>query len=329
MSGINFVIYILCIGLSGAGAWLVGRYGHRFDLMDHPNERSSHRDTTPKGGGIGILAGFLASVLILKLSGFFWIPAVMLSVLSFIGDRYHLSPIIRLVFQFTASFIFLFGLWNTLPYSSIGYLLIIPVSLYIVGTTNYYNFMDGINGLAAITGVVGFALLAFYGSYSGNSPALTSINICFVLCCIGFLPYNLPNAKVFLGDVGSILLGFVFALMVVWYSTSLKDFLCLTSFLFPFYADEITTVLIRLKDGEKLWEPHRRHLYQILANEYGIAHWKVSLGYGIAQLFVGASILYILKMGLSTVVAVFFLYLVVFSVISLGLRKRLTQTTGI
>ena len=88
-------------------------------------------------------------------------------------------------------------------------------------------------------------------------------------------------------------------------------------------------MLIRLKDGEKLWEPHRRHLYQILANEYGITHWKVSLGYGIAQLFVGASILYILKMGLSTVVAVFFLYLVVFSVISLGLRKRLKQTTGI
>ena len=91
-----------------------------------------------------------------------------------------------------------------------------------------------------------------------------------------------------MGDTGSILLGFVFASMVTWLSDSLVNFLCLVSFLFLFYADEITSSIIRLKDGENLWTPHRRHLYQILANEYGVAHWKVSLGYGLAQLFVGA-----------------------------------------
>ncbi|MGB5745476.1 MAG: glycosyltransferase family 4 protein, partial [Desulfobacterales bacterium] len=303
MNGATYFLYLLCIGLSAVGAWIFSKHGHRLNLLDQPNDRSSHRNSTPKGGGIGILAGFIASALISKLPGFFWIPAVMLSMVSFVGDRYHLLPIIRLLFQFTASVIFLFGVWNTHPYSSVGYILIIPLALYIVGTTNYYNFMDGINGLAAVTGIVGFGLLAFYGAYSAASPGLIPLNICMALCCMGFLPFNMPNAKVFMGDVGSILLGFVFAVMVVWYSTSLIDFLCLASFLFPFYADEITTELIRLKNGEKLWLPHRKHLYQLLANEYSISHWKVSMGYGIAQLIIGASILFMFERGVFAIIS--------------------------
>ncbi len=329
MSGINFVIYILCICLSGAGAWLVARYGHRLELLDQPNERSSHRAATPKGGGIGILAGFIVSALLMKVPGFFWIPAVLLSVISFVGDRYHLSPIIRLLFQFAASFIFLFGLWNGHPLSSTGYLIIIPLSVYIVGTTNYFNFMDGINGIAGITGLVGFGLLAVFAHGKEIDSGIAVLSITLSLGCVAFLPFNLPKAKVFMGDVGSILLGFVFATMVFMLADSLLEFLCLSLFLFPFYADEITTELIRLNDGEKLWTPHRRHLYQLLANEYSIAHWKVSLGYGLAQLFVGASILYFLKLGMSTVLSLFFLYFVIFSVISLTLRKRLIPKTGI
>ena len=329
MSGINFVIYILCICLSGAGAWLVARYGHRLELLDQPNERSSHRAATPKGGGIGILAGFIVSALLMKVSVFLWIPAVLLSVISFVGDRYHLSPIIRLLFQFAASFIFLFGLWNGHPLSSAGYLIIIPLSVYIVGTTNYFNFMDGINGIAGITGLVGFGLLAVFAHGKKIDSGIEVLSIALSLGCVAFLPFNLPKAKVFMGDVGSILLGFVFATMVFMLADSLLEFLCLSLFLFPFYADEITTELIRLKDGEKLWTPHRRHLYQLLANEYSIAHWKVSLGYGLAQLFVGASILYFLKLGMSTVLSLFFLYFVIFSVISLTLRKRLIPKTGI
>ncbi len=323
MSGINIILYFMCIGLSGAGAWLVGRYGYRLNLLDQPNDRSSHRDTTPKGGGIGILAGFIASVLILKLPGFFWLPAVMLSTGSFVGDRFHLSAIIRLILQFAASIIFLFGLWNTHPYSSFGHILIIPLGLYIVGTTNYYNFMDGINGLAVSTGVVGFGLMAFYGVFSGKSPALTPFSLSLVFCCLGFLPFNMPAAKVFMGDVGSILLGFVFAVMVVWYSTALVDFLCLASFLFPFYADEITTEFIRLKNGEKLWQPHRKHLYQLLANEYNISHWKISIGYGIAQLIVGACILFLFDFGIFAILSILFLYFCIFSVASFALRKNL------
>jgi Fuc2NAc and GlcNAc transferase len=325
----NYGLYLLCIGLSATGAWLVRRYGPRLELLDTPNERSSHRAATPKGGGIGILGGFIVSALFLKVSVFFWVPAALLSMISLAGDRYHLAPIIRLIFQFTAGFIFLVGLWKGHPLSSAGYLMMIPLSVYIVGTTNYYNFMDGIDGIAGITGLVGFGLLAVFAHGKGIDSHIAVLSITLSLSCLAFLPFNWPKAKVFMGDVGSILLGFVFAAMVFMLADSLFEFFCLSLFLFPFYADEITTELLRLKDGEKLWTPHRRHLYQILANEYNIAHWKVSLGYGLVQLVVGASILYFLKLGLLTVLLIIFLYFVVFSVISLALRKRLSQKSGL
>jgi Fuc2NAc and GlcNAc transferase len=108
----------------------------------------------------------------------------------------------------------------------------------------------------------------------------------------------MPKARVFMGDVGSILLGFVFAGMVVWLSKSLLDFICLAAFLFPFYADELTTMGVRIRDGENLLRPHRRHLYQLLANEKGISHWKVSLSYCLLQLSVGCSILLLKSYGI-------------------------------
>jgi Fuc2NAc and GlcNAc transferase len=325
MSGLYFAIYFLCIGLSAAGTWLVGRYGYSLDLLDKPNYRSSHHKATPKGGGIGILAAFIASALLLRIPEFFWIPTAMLSIISLIGDRYHLSPFIRLLFQFSASMILIYGIWNNHPLSSVGYLMIIPLSFYIVGTTNYYNFMDGINGIAGITGVVGFGLLSFYSFFSKGYPSILTLNTCLSLGCLGFLPFNFPQAKVFMGDVGSILLGFVFAAMVVWLSKSFLDFVCLSSFLFPFYADEFTTELVRLKHGEKIWRPHRRHLYQLLANEYGIPHWKVSLGYGFGQLLVGVSVLFFMNSGLLPVLLIIFLYFLIFTVVTSAIRMRLTS----
>ena len=329
MSDSHYGLYLLCIGLSATGAWLVSRHGHHLELLDKPNERSSHRTATPKGGGIGILLGFAVSALILKVSVFFWIPAVLLSVISLAGDRYHLAPIIRLIFQFAASFIFLAGLWKSHSLSSVSYLAIIPLSVFIVGTTNFYNFMDGIDGIAGITGFVGFGLLAVFAHGKGIESPLGILAITLSLSCLAFLFFNFPKAKVFMGDVGSILLGFIFAAMVFMLADTFFELISLSLFMFPFYADEILTELIRLKDGEKLWTPHRRHLYQILANEYRIAHWKVSMGYGLVQLLIGLSILYFLNQGLLAVLLIFFLYFAVFSVISLALRKKTTQNTEI
>ncbi len=291
MQRVNFVLFCLAFLSGGLGAWTVCRFGEKFSLIDEPNQRSSHKIATPKGGGIGILAAFIGASLFLSIPKSFWMPAALLSLFSFWGDRFDIPPEIRLFFQFIACFILLAGIFLTNKSPIWSYLLIPPFSTFIVGTANCYNFMDGIDGIAGITGLIGFGLLAYYGFSSGTDLSIVILSICISFSCFGFLFLNFPKAKVFMGDIGSILLGFVFASIVIKMSKNLLDFICLSIFLFPFYIDEVSTAYVRIRNGEKLNTPHRRHLYQLLANEKKIAHWKVSLGYGLSQLFVGAGIL--------------------------------------
>ena len=213
--------------------------------------------------------------------------------------------------------------------------------------------MDGINGIAGITGVVGFGLLGWFASVEGVDPRIITLSACMSFACLGFLPFNMPGkTKVFMGDVGSILLGFVFAGMVVWLAESFLDFVCMAAFLFPFYADELTTMYVRLRDDSlrermsscgtddldgwmirmirmnfgrmgRLMRPHRRHLYQLLANEMEVAHWKVSAGYGLLQLVVGMSVLIVKPFGSIMVLLLLAGYFGSFILLSFRFRKRL------
>jgi Fuc2NAc and GlcNAc transferase len=140
---------------------------------------------------------------------------------------------------------------------------------------------------------------------------------------MGFLPFNVPKAKVFMGDVGSVLLGFVFAGMVVYLSNDVLDFICLSSFLFPFYADEFITMMVRLKDGENLTKAHRRHLDQLLANEGNIPHWKVSFGYGLFQFLIGISIIMLKDMGLIMVISALAFCICFFTIFSIMFRRKI------
>ena len=319
---IDFILYLISLLLGGAGGWIISRWGTRLSLMDRPNERSSHNQPTPKGGGIGILAAFLFCSLYMKISYWFWIPAGCVSVLGLLTDRFEISPQTRLVIQFVAGIIIVFGI-GQLSLSGINeIMLIVFFTFYIVGTGNYYNFMDGINGIAGITGIIGFGLIAFYASGSGSDTSFVVLGICISLACLGFLPFNMFRARIFMGDVGSILLGFVFAGIVVYLSKSFLDFVCLAGFLFPFYADELTTMMIRIRDGEKLSQPHRRHLYQLLANEYSVQHWKVSFGYGLFQLIVGISVLWLKSTGSLAVISLLILYFCAFTILSFILRNK-------
>jgi len=132
---------------------------------------------------------------------------------------------------------------------------------------------------------------------------------------------------VFMGDVGSVLLGFVFAALVVLISKSFLDFVCLASFLFPFYADELTTMAVRVKDGENLLKPHRRHLYQLLANEQSIPHWKISTGYGVSQLVVGLTVMLAKPHGILVVLSLLVAYFVAFVFGSFSVRRKLALTS--
>jgi Fuc2NAc and GlcNAc transferase len=173
------------------GAWFIGKYGHHFHLLDEPIFRSSHRTTRPKGGGIGILAGFITVAITLKLPAAFWVSAAALSIISFMSDRFKVSALFRLSFQVATSIIFLITIWPWHPLSSVGLLLFSFFLIFIVGTTNYFNFMDGINGIAGITGIVAFGLLAFYAQYFNAGSNFVILNLSMAICCLGFLPWKI------------------------------------------------------------------------------------------------------------------------------------------
>jgi len=278
--------------LGAGGAWFMLLWGDRLGFTDLPNERSSHVKPTPKSGGVGIFIAFLACALVLPLPAWFWVPVAGVALLSLYDDYSGLTYRFRLFGQFAAALVLLLSNYEWFGPTVVRSLLILPAAVYIVGTANFYNFMDGIDGMAGITGFIAFGLLALMGQVAGAVPNHAMLAMALSAACLGFLPFNLYKARrVFMGDVGSILLGFTFAFFTLSLARSLTDFICLAAFLFPFYGDELTTMAIRLKDGERLTQPHRRHLYQILANEIGLDHWKVSLGYGILQIACGLSVM--------------------------------------
>ena len=319
------MLYVISFLLGGTGAWIVAKWGIKLSLFDKPNLRSSHKTVTPKGGGIGILAAFFVCSIAFSIPKSFWIPAVFISLFSFWGDRSEIRPKVRLLFQFAAGTILLIGILMEKQNGVASYALMPLLVIFLVGTANFYNFMDGINGIAGITGIIGFGLIAFYALILDIVLLLSTLAICMSFSCMGFIPFNVPKAKVFMGDVGSILLGFVFSGMVVYLSKNVLDFICLMSFLFPFYADELTTMVVRLKDKENLTKAHRRHLYQLLANECKIPHWKISAGYGLFQFMIGISVIMLKDMGLIIVVSLLVFYICFFGIFSLIFRKKIRR----
>lgn len=299
-------LLLLCCALLGAaGGWLIATVPFRKKLMDAPNARSSHTIPTPRGGGVGILAAFTLAGLTLRIPATFLSAAILISAVSFYGDYVRISVRLRLALQTVCGVIFLLPLLTgaNAPLSpflaGLPPFMVIPAAaltfLFVIGTANFFNFMDGIDGIAGLSGAIGFGLLGLFGilHFPGDSlrTALSLLAVCVSLACLGYLPFNMPRARVFMGDVGSILLGFVFAGLAVLLSRNWLETACFASLLFPFYADELTTIVVRVRDRENLFRPHRRHLYQILANELGVAHWIVAALYGAAQLIVGLAAL--------------------------------------
>jgi Fuc2NAc and GlcNAc transferase len=330
------LLFAACAGLGALGAWLVAGIPFREHLLDAPSERGSHAVPTPRGGGAGILAAFILAGLTLRIPTTFLFAAILLSAVSFYGDYFRISVKFRFLVQFLTALMLIFPLLPRLSsafsLSASGnspflFFLILPLAvLFLVGTANLYNFMDGINGMAGLSGAIAFGLL---GACALHHPApdplqkgLSLLAICISLACLGYLPFNMPRARVFMGDVGSILLGFVFAALVVILARNCLEMVCFAALLFPFYADGLTTMAVRLHDHENLTVPHRRHLYQLLVNELGIAHARVTLLYGVFQLTVGVAALAICGRGVWPVL--FFLTCCVtgFTLVSARVRKR-------
>ena len=236
-------------------------------LTDHPNERSLHREPTPRLGGIAIIASALplASLWTFDSLGLIWMLAVALGLISFVDDLRSLPIGLRLAGHFAAAALAVAGLANSsAQIPNLGWAGAIVAVLALAWITNLYNFMDGADGLAAGMSLFGFGALAIGAILAGFIPlamaatALASANL-------GFLFFNFPPAKVFLGDAGSIPLGFLAgalggygALAGAW-----PAWFPLLVFS-PFAADATVTVLKRLARGERIWKAHREHYYQRL-----------------------------------------------------------------
>lgn len=295
----QYLLLPIYFAIGFLGAWFMSRFAYGFGLLDIPNDRSSHNLPTPRGGGIGILGAFILSALLTETSFIVLISATFISLVSLFDDKLDLTPRTRLLFQFFAAALGVVPLiisLDVLPLVTVA--LFLFYILFIVGTANFYNFMDGINGIAGITGFVAFGLLAFGTFVSGMETGTILLPLAVATACLGFLPLNVPDARVFMGDVGSVLLGFLFALLTVLNSHSVPDFLVSCGFLSTFYIDALVTLYVRWRDGEKLSQAHRRHLYQLLANQMKIPHWKVSFGYGTCQLLMGMLLIFIKPYGL-------------------------------
>ena len=307
-------------------AWIIARFGRKLGLVDTPNERSSHSDTMVKGGGIGILVVFVFGALWWQMPWTLLIPACLVSLISLLGDYKDVSFKIRLAIQVGSASIFsssvFFG--RSISELSVGIsaLLFVFGVLYITATANYYNFMDGINGIAGLTGTIAFSCLGLFGLFEGKDIAWVATTFGIAAACLGFLPLNFPRAKVFLGDVGSVLLGFLFASWVLWFSQSLLEFVVFTSFLFPFYVDGLSTLLVRIKDGDRLTKAHRRHIYQILVNQAGLSHAVVTVIYGFIQIVVAILVWLTMREGLILLVSLLIILSGIFFLGGIYIRWR-------
>ena len=255
-------------------------------IQDIPNERSLHTEPIPRVGGIAIMAGILSGWILLFHFWEWWIvlPVLGLFMLSLVDDVRNLSAKIRLLGHFVAAVIVVTG-------AGIQWLWLLPVLLFIVWMTNLFNFMDGSDGLAAGMALFGFSFYGVAGLMHGNE-AFAMMNFTIGAAALGFLYHNFYPARVFMGDAGSIPLGFLAAAFGVWgWQQGYWPFWFPVLVFSPFVIDASATLLKRTRRREKLTEAHRDHYYQRLIR-MGWGHRNTAVAEYMLMLAAGGSALW-------------------------------------
>src|SRR5574340_89144 len=254
-------------------------------LVDIPNKRSLHTEPTPRTGGVALIAGIMSGWMLLIQFIPWWIvlPALGLFVLSLVDDIRSLSAQTRLIGHFAAATLLLLG-------AGIDWLWMLPVLLLIVWTTNLYNFMDGSDGLAGGMALFGFSFYGIAGLMNGNE-AFAMMNLAVAAAALGFLFHNFPPARVFMGDAGSIPLGFLAGAFGVWgWQLGLWPFWFPLLVFLPFVADATVTLLKGTWRRESITQAHRTHYYQRLV-QLGWGHRNTALAEYVLMALAGASAL--------------------------------------
>ncbi len=275
----TFMLIALIFTMTVLLTLAIRQYAHHKDLLDHPNDRSSHVEPTPKGGGLAIMLTFYSALIYFyfetQLSTELFLAllsALPVVIISLIDDFYPLTAKVRFSIQLISAVaaIYFLGGVETLNFTLFnlhGIWLNFIAVLGIVWMTNLYNFLDGIDGYAGTE--VLFVGLAAYILF-GNETALL-----LAVATAGFLLFNWHKASIFMGDVGSAPLGFIFAILIL-HDASTPHFLGWLMLLSLFWFDATLTLLRRAKGKEQLSQAHKKHAYQRL-HQAGLAHDKVVL----------------------------------------------------
>lgn len=285
------------VAVSFSLTWALRRYALSRSLMDIPNARSSHSVPTPRGGGVAIVLAFTLALGMLLVAGLIPSSAVLaiagagalIAVIGFMDDHGHIAARWRLLGHFAASTWLLFWIGG-LPIVEIGggafdlgWFGHVLAAFYLVWLLNLYNFMDGIDGIASVEAIcvcLGGCLLYWVSGATDLvwAPLLLAVSVA------GFLFWNFPPARIFMGDAGSGFLGIVLgglSLQAAWVSADLLwGWLILLG---VFIVDATFTLFRRLLRGDKIYEAHRSHAYQFASRRFG-NHLPVTVAVGAINL---------------------------------------------
>jgi UDP-N-acetylmuramyl pentapeptide phosphotransferase/UDP-N-acetylglucosamine-1-phosphate transferase len=321
-----FFLLVLIICCSFFLTWLIRNFSLKKQILDVPNERSSHFHPTPTGGGLAIVVAWYAGLIYLFMYGFIpgnlffaLMSGIIIAVVSLLDDVYDIKPIIRFSAQTVTAIISFSLLHGIHPVLFLGKNFLPEVVLYpiaiigIVWFINLYNFLDGIDGYASLEAIA--AGLAFYFITGDN------INLILIAAVTGFLIWNWPRAKIFMGDVGSTQLGFIIIVLGIYFHNSDKlPIICWLILLAPFWFDATLTLFRRWRRNENLSKAHRNHIYQRLVQS-GFSHLKVDLLLSAVNLILIFLVIIAIK-SVELQVPFFITALVAMSLISMYADKR-------
>lgn len=285
------VTYIIIFVLLFIAELVYFRIADKCNIIDKPNERSSHTSIVLRGGGIIFLIG------VWVWSGFFGFPypwflagLTLIAGISFVDDIRSLPDSVRLVAQFASAALAFYQL--DILHWSMWWVVILALIVY-VGATNVINFMDGINGITAgysLAVLIPLALVNMNEQYVEQSLVISAILASLVFCIFNFRPKG--KAKCFAGDVGSIGIAFIMLFLLGNVIIKTQDVTWLI-FLLVYGVDGCLTIVHRIMLHENLGEAHRKHAYQLMANELKIGHVKVSSLYMVMQLVISLGFIYL------------------------------------
>ena len=283
--------YLIIFVLLLAAELVYFRIADKFNIIDKPNERSSHSTIVLRGGGIIFLIGAWVW------SAFFgfdypWFLAglTLVAGVSFVDDIHSLPDSVRLVAQFAAAAMAFYQLG--ILHWSMWWIVLVALIVY-VGATNVINFMDGINGITAgysLAVLLPLMAVNMDGGYVEQSLIVSIVLASLVFCIFNFRPKG--KAKCFAGDVGSIGIAFIMLFLLGNVIIKTEDITWLI-FLLVYGVDGCLTIVHRIMLHENLGEAHRKHAYQLMANELKIGHVKVTLLYMVMQLAVSLGFIYL------------------------------------